>query len=120
MLRSIAPKPQGSAVDHLGVFAEGENVSSLLHPNQFLPMCFRGGSGNVLTNLTLSKANGEVWVERQNVPIFPARLEPLQPPRLVPRLSGVYQCRVSSTSSKSRRVYELEVVGKSKTQQGVD
>ena len=117
VLGSVAPESQAEAVDHFGVFAEGENVSSLLHPNSFLPTCSRLRGGQ-FRNLTLSKTNGEVWVERQNVPLYPARLEPLQPPRLVPRLSGVYQCRTPSTASN--RHYKLEVVGKSKTQQSVE
>ena len=119
LLNSIAPDPPGDEIDHLGVFAEGENVSSLLrYPDFFLPTCAHITSSGQAINMTLSKTNGNAWFEMQNVPVFsflnPATsLIPLQPPYLLPNLTGVYQCLAPGRSSRPSKIkYQLEVVGK--------
>ena len=112
-LDTIAPNEQ-EASNRLGVFAEGQNVSSLLQPGKlFLPTCFHT-LANVRLTLELSKTDGDLWFRVENVPTFPGRLVPLQPQHLLPNLTGHYRCR-----SPGRQLmvgeYHLEVVGKMKT-----
>ena len=115
-LDTIAPNQQ-VASNRLGVFAEGQNVSSLLQPRKyFLPTCFHTLPDTRLT-LDLSKTNGDLWFRKENVPILPGRLVPLQPQHLLPNLTGDYQCLSGSLGTFGK--YHLEVIGKMKTRLSV-
>ena len=104
------------APDRKGVFASGESVSPLLQdPLYFLPTCYHDDLVKYQQDLTLSKLNGDVWFQEKNVTVFPARLIPLRPAQLTPNLTGVYECQGSKETKPSNR-YELQVVGKTKSQ----
>ena len=98
----------------LGVFAEGESVSSLLpDPDFFLPTCYHDNPRRNL-RLTLSKRNGDVWFQKLDASTYPDRLIPLQPPQLTPNLTGEYECRAPGQTQLGG-TYQLKVIGKIKT-----
>ena len=108
ILSSVAPRP--TSTYHLGVFAEGQNVSALLEdPFYFLPTCEQNTQDPNL-DVTLQKvSSGYEWTS-QSIPARTGRLVPRVPQVLRPHLSGEYEC-VAAGYPPSTRKYRLEVVG---------